>query len=319
MYSVYAGEASMNFDHHPTIQFIYPSMQYWKLLLQTLYLVVHPVDGSEIRRSPVEGTVVYPHCLPGFFVHPNGGWPWDFWTINRPQIISFSLMISIHSCWRSWSVELVRNCSGFSHPLGLDLGNFRWKLTCQLSFPRKTHLGGFNVFLMFNPNLEEMTQFWRALVFSIGLKRPTSNISPMKIDAWKMLHFLSHGPFSGDIPQFFGGGETSSLHTATLENKMIWAGEQHHFKMWNFIILKPVLDRSLRPEELLWINQTWDVWFFLLRADPPSTCFVTTLVAIFFKMSFLASSLEFWWFFWDWENKWLFGILLKNSNPSHMK
>lgn len=127
----------------------------------------------------------------------------------------------------------------------------------------KTHLGGFKDFLFLpTRTLRKRPNFESALVFSIGLKRPTSKISPLKIDAWKMLHFLSHGPFSGDIPQFFGGGETSSLHTATLENKMIWAGEQHHFKMWNFIILKPVLDRSLRPEELLWINQTWDVWFF---------------------------------------------------------
>ena len=196
---------------------------------------------------------------------------------------------------------------------------FDGKLTCQLSFPRKIHLGGFKDFLFLPPKLEEMTQFWRALVFSIGLKRPTGNISPMKIDAWKMLHFLSHGPFSGDIPQFFGGGETSSLHKATLENKMIWAGEQYHFKMWNFIILKTVLDRSLRPEELLWINQ----YFFFFATTSRSTfnmfCYNPNPGRYFFKMSFLASSLEFWWFFWDWENKWLFGILLKNSNPSHMK
>ena len=34
------------------------------------------VDGSEIRRSPVEvGSLS--HDLQGF-IHPNGGWPWDF-------------------------------------------------------------------------------------------------------------------------------------------------------------------------------------------------------------------------------------------------
>jgi len=36
------------------------------------------VDSSEIRRSPVD-MVVYPLHLQGFYHHPNGGWPWDFW------------------------------------------------------------------------------------------------------------------------------------------------------------------------------------------------------------------------------------------------
>ena len=31
------------------------------------------VDGSEILRSPVEGTAVYPINYRGFGIHPNGG------------------------------------------------------------------------------------------------------------------------------------------------------------------------------------------------------------------------------------------------------
>ena len=33
----------------------------------------HTVDGSEIRRAPVEGMVVYPIIYKGFYKHPNGG------------------------------------------------------------------------------------------------------------------------------------------------------------------------------------------------------------------------------------------------------
>ena len=39
---------------------------------------IDTVDGSEIRRSPVEGMVLYPSVYEGFGIHPNGGWPWDF-------------------------------------------------------------------------------------------------------------------------------------------------------------------------------------------------------------------------------------------------
>ena len=46
----------------------------------------HTVDGSEIRRSPVEETVVYlPLFLRGFSTI-SGGWPWDFWIINSITI-----------------------------------------------------------------------------------------------------------------------------------------------------------------------------------------------------------------------------------------
>ena len=36
-------------------------------------------------RSPVEGTVVEIHESPGILEIP-GGWPWDFWTINSPEV-----------------------------------------------------------------------------------------------------------------------------------------------------------------------------------------------------------------------------------------
>ena len=36
-------------------------------------IITNTVDGSEIRRSPVEGTVVYLPLFAGFEIHPNGG------------------------------------------------------------------------------------------------------------------------------------------------------------------------------------------------------------------------------------------------------
>ena len=30
----------------------------------------------------------YPIIHDGFFWHPNGGWPWDFWTIKGPQLVT---------------------------------------------------------------------------------------------------------------------------------------------------------------------------------------------------------------------------------------
>ena len=37
--------------------------------------------GERLGASPVEGKVVFPQYLQGF-MHPTGGWEWDFWTIN---------------------------------------------------------------------------------------------------------------------------------------------------------------------------------------------------------------------------------------------
>ena len=49
----------------------------WKLKLRAT------VDGSEIPvNSPVEVGSSNPNRLQSFKKHPNGGWPWDFWTIN---------------------------------------------------------------------------------------------------------------------------------------------------------------------------------------------------------------------------------------------
>ena len=46
------------------------------------------VDSSEIRRSPVD-MVVYPLHLQGFYQHPNGGWPWDFWLVFIAFLLTF--------------------------------------------------------------------------------------------------------------------------------------------------------------------------------------------------------------------------------------
>ena len=45
--------------------------------LKGIILTLHDtLDGSELRHSPVEvGSLS--HYLQGF-LHPNGGWPWDF-------------------------------------------------------------------------------------------------------------------------------------------------------------------------------------------------------------------------------------------------
>ena len=47
------------------------------------------VDGSEIR-NPARKTSWYGPKSPIFttgFIHPTGGWPWDFWTINSMSVI----------------------------------------------------------------------------------------------------------------------------------------------------------------------------------------------------------------------------------------
>ena len=41
------------------------------------------VDGSEIWQTHQLGLVVAISFFTGFQKHPNGGWEWDFWTINN--------------------------------------------------------------------------------------------------------------------------------------------------------------------------------------------------------------------------------------------
>ena len=43
------------------------------------------VDGWNPVNSPVEGQANIP-WFTGFQHHPNGGWPWDFWTINSTTL-----------------------------------------------------------------------------------------------------------------------------------------------------------------------------------------------------------------------------------------
>ena len=55
------------------------------------------VDGSEIRREKQLSLVVeIPLCTMGF-IHPNGGWPWDFWTINSSSLFFFWIWVGLFS------------------------------------------------------------------------------------------------------------------------------------------------------------------------------------------------------------------------------
>ena len=69
-----------------------------------------PVDGSEILRSPVEvgswNPIIY-----RVFLHPNGGWPWDFWTINSkwwpPRLGKTGNLHLFFSVWKlNWTSKM---------------------------------------------------------------------------------------------------------------------------------------------------------------------------------------------------------------------
>ena len=51
------------------------------------------VQKSGFSNSPVEGKIVEIPLFTGLFIYPNGGWEWDFWSINR--------MVSIWGCFFS--------------------------------------------------------------------------------------------------------------------------------------------------------------------------------------------------------------------------
>ena len=69
---------------------------------------------EEIRRSPVEvGSLS--HYLQGF-IHPNGGWPWDFWTINS---------ISNEKAGSSYDI-LPRRCDSTSGCIAFDRSGATW-------------------------------------------------------------------------------------------------------------------------------------------------------------------------------------------------
>ena len=72
--------------------------------------------GKVIRRwwfrNPVNstrwGNGSLSHYLQGF-IHPNGGWPWDFWTIN--SMIKFDMLQMLkkqHYTERWWNIEISR-------------------------------------------------------------------------------------------------------------------------------------------------------------------------------------------------------------------
>ena len=59
------------------------------------------VDASEIRDQVTSwGRLVVEiyHCFTRFEHHPNGDWPWDFWTINCRFVWKMSVL-------RSWRVK----------------------------------------------------------------------------------------------------------------------------------------------------------------------------------------------------------------------
>ena len=58
------------------------------------------VDGW--NPAPVEGTVVYP-IIYVRFIHPNGGWEWDIWTINSSTKNAF---LKPPGCFRCWSKHI---------------------------------------------------------------------------------------------------------------------------------------------------------------------------------------------------------------------
>ena len=67
--------------------------------------VRNPVDGLEIRRSPVEAGSWNPINIWRVFLHPNSGWPWDFWTISS------SNRCPNHVAWRMSIVSTPPNHS----------------------------------------------------------------------------------------------------------------------------------------------------------------------------------------------------------------
>ena len=67
--------------------------------------VRNPVDGLEIRRSPVEAGSWNPINIWRVFLHPNSGWPWDFWTIST------SNRCPNHVAWRMSIVSTPPNHS----------------------------------------------------------------------------------------------------------------------------------------------------------------------------------------------------------------
>ena len=67
------------YDTMKTLE-VHEVIRFKKIKNKIFRLYIHAVDGSEIRRSPVEvGSLS--HYLQGFSTIP-GGWSWDFWTIH---------------------------------------------------------------------------------------------------------------------------------------------------------------------------------------------------------------------------------------------
>ncbi len=96
----YAHETSMIFNHHPLI---------------TVHLSINNHNHT------------ISHAITTWYFYLS------IWNISLP---SWGLLPL--SFFRSWSVELVRNRSGFSHPLGVDLGWWDWWAVCTWKIGRLT-------------------------------------------------------------------------------------------------------------------------------------------------------------------------------------
>ena len=111
-----------NLNSTPTSLQVTPDPQFlliWRIpsLKQTKCLTwTDTVDGSEIQREKQLRLVVYPSIYTGFWHHPNGGWPWDFWTIHSFTMLGafFSNIYQFcrksitcqTSCKSSWTCRL---------------------------------------------------------------------------------------------------------------------------------------------------------------------------------------------------------------------
>ena len=72
-----------------------------------VYVYVMILLMERIRRSPAEVGSLSTNIFTRFEHHPTGGWPWDFWTINRKQPQNPSLSARIASWMHPKSFLLV--------------------------------------------------------------------------------------------------------------------------------------------------------------------------------------------------------------------
>ena len=90
-------------------------------------------------NSPVEVGSLSHYLQVVFFVHPNGGWPWDFWSINSMRVFAFQPQAMCSWCMSPLWVSGYIRTSQWACNTRSQSGRVTWFVTFFVWIPNWLH------------------------------------------------------------------------------------------------------------------------------------------------------------------------------------